>query len=1241
METNNEYIVPTNDFAAYRESGRDESGEFDPELADDQYLVNEEYPDKPDDWGVDDGTGWVDEDGEIGEAGETLHFVAFYNHWFRWRGDIHTMIQSFSDAYLFTGDVKYARAGTVLLDRIADVYPEMYIAAYPTPEYHNIHGGRGTGKIIGSLWEDQIIPDFLMAYDAYYPGQEDQQLIDFLNAKTEEYPELGRKDTTGYVRKNIEDGLFRNILPATKDTHLVVGSGARDVLALSARILDEPNGYTAQTLEFLFQPGDIEYTGDDGNPWSDWTTTGGDVIPYLVRLVDRDGYREEAGPNYNSLGQSTFTSLANILDGYDAYEGADLWNYPKLYTFSKQNIELVMLDGLTPDIGDDETNYTGYNLNPSSIRGAFDAYGDSLFAQTYFFLNGYSTAGMRGDVFSADPEALPASVESVIESEGVIDLDSTLLPAYGFSALRDGENYTNVPFGETYAFKDLLASSSVATKDFPEAIQFQANSPGEEWAFEFEVDEDGSYLLEMEALRASTYGIYELLIDGESIRTIDFYGGSRFTTSVEIDLSEGVHMITFANDGKNEDSDDYLMALYYLDVLDETDRETRDRAQERGNRKRAIWHYFGKNAHGPGTSHAHTDTLNLGIMAHELDLAPDLGYPEDLGTSKAQNWSAETISHNTVMVNRQFQEPQLVARTKHFDDDEQVKLFDANSTDAYEDVDEYRRTTAMIRVDESNSYGVDFFDVDGGDDHLFSFHGAMSTGVTTTGLDLVDQGSGTYAGPDVPFASQSYNESVGSGFNYLRDVSRDEEPSAPYSVDWDIEDYRDRRNDDADIHLRLTMLNNGLDEAALATGEPPDRPENPDELTYLLARRTGSDIQSTFTSVLEPYVEGRFVESIESVPVTSDDSDVSDARAVKVVLTNGRTDFVARGAGHDVTHDVGDTFSFTGAFAVYSERDGETVRTYLQDGTYLVANGETLIDESVGRFTGTVEGFTKEMSMDNELTLALNNSESERKRFDGSASNYLYIDNKDSKLPGINSTETYAQSGAYLINAVDNSNAREQVTVDVGDQTFIRRFIDPDQLADGGYHYNIEEGDEVYVPLRRTWKLLFAEVDASTTEATIGERLEFDAKDVTDTDRWIDSLEWDLGDGTTATGWWTDHRYDEAGEYTVSLIATANDGKTTTHEVTVTVGDLAEPIARAKPSATDVSTGERVGFNVQDTSGGDRWIDSLEWGLGDGATATGWWTDHRYDEPGEYTVTLTATDNTGHSTVHEVVITVS
>lgn len=167
-----------------------------------------------------------------------------------------------------------------------------------------------------------------------------------------------------------------------------------------------------------------------------------------------------------------------------------------------------------------------------------------------------------------------------------------------------------------------------------------------------------------------------------------------------------------------------------------------------------------------------------------------------------------------------------------------------------------------------------------------------------------------------------------------------------------------------------------------------------------------------------------------------------------------------------------------------------------------------------------------------------------------------------------------------------------------------------------------------------------ARISPDTTAVTIGDRLSFGVEDTSGNERWIDSLEWDLGDGTTATGWWTDHRYDEPGEYTVALTATDNTGAETTDTVTITVTDLTEPIARLNPSTTDASVNERVTFQVEDTSGNEHWIDSLTWSFGDGTTAQGWWNAHRYDEPGEYTVVLTITDNSGAETTDTVTITV-
>ncbi len=165
-----------------------------------------------------------------------------------------------------------------------------------------------------------------------------------------------------------------------------------------------------------------------------------------------------------------------------------------------------------------------------------------------------------------------------------------------------------------------------------------------------------------------------------------------------------------------------------------------------------------------------------------------------------------------------------------------------------------------------------------------------------------------------------------------------------------------------------------------------------------------------------------------------------------------------------------------------------------------------------------------------------------------------------------------------------------------------------------------------------------AEISASETEASPCDQVEFEAVDRTSNGRKISSLSWDLGDGTTATGRSASHTYDELGTYSVKLTATDKHGETTTDFETITVEEP-EPIARAVPSATRVDAGESVDFEAEDVSG-EYSIDSLTWDLGDGTTATGWSATHSYDGPGEYTVTLTATAESGCTTSHSETITV-
>src|SRR5690606_5760349 len=113
--------------------------------------------------------------------------------------------------------------------------------------------------------------------------------------------------------------------------------------------------------------------------------------------------------------------------------------------------------------------------------------------------------------------------------------------------------------------------------------------------------------------------------------------------------------------------------------------------------------------------------------------------------------------------------------------------------------------------------------------------------------------TGTYAGADVEYGVRPPNY-TNSGFHFLKNVARDAAPPAQFSVDWQLKDtwnlYGNGAHADTDVHLRLTMMGE-VDEVALADGIPSqNRPGNPESLRYMIAHRSGQDLDSLFTSVI-------------------------------------------------------------------------------------------------------------------------------------------------------------------------------------------------------------------------------------------------------------------------------------------------------------------------------------------------------------------------------------------------------
>lgn len=1041
---------PTNDYGKYYKSGLDKNGIFDSNLADKSLLKNELYPEKGDKWGVDDGYGFVDENGT------KYTFIAYYNHWALWYdGIIEKALNTLRDAFIYTGDMKYARAGSILLDRIADVYPQMDISAYAWEDgFCNSHGLNGQGKILGCIWETGIIQVFLRAYDAFFPAMDDAEIIEFLSQKAQQYNMDNPKGNGGNIRRNIEDGIVKQVYPAVQKIQIHGNTGMhQSALALAAVVYDTMPE-TKEWLDFNYQAGTYSSVPPK--------LTGGDIIPVLVNDIDRDGYGNETAPGYNVLWLDQLKQVADVLKGYDGYAAADLYLNPKFKKMFYLNIPLILCSKYTAQIGDSgETGNVGLIPELRTCIAGFEAFGDPLFAQMAYFINGNRIDGIYSDIFSQDPVKVASDIQRTIDEKGPLDLKSENLAGYGFAVLRDGKyNYNYKDAGLIYRFLDLpIASQSkpcLRFDDYWQTLRFEAEAPGDEIAIQFNVANANNYLIALNALKSYFLGIYEISVDGRKLGECDFYGAGgsvnrKFDAIGSIQLSEGTHEISFKCTGKNAASSGYKLGLIRLALLDEAAQADFIEMENNEDTQRDAWIFYGRNS----LSHGHRDALNLGLHAYGLDISPDLGYPEATGLwPERHQWTNNTISHNTVVVDGVKQQPQYDSGIPHhFDDSGMVKLFDIEAPEAYPQTDMYRRTTAMIKVDAADSYVVDFFRVKGGNDHYFSFHGAQGN-VTTEGLNLVQQATGTYAGQNILFADTNYaekgyigNEYYGSGFHYLENVRRDEAPSAPFSVDWDIVDSRQVLQGDQDIHLKLTMLTD-VDDVAIADGHPPKKPRNPESLKYLVAHRAGKNLDSIFASVLQPYRESEFIDSMAKVPVKTNNKVIKDgsAIAIKVVMKNGRVDYIVNALDKNTVYTVDDKFQFKGFFGVYSQKGDEQAYAYLNDGT---AIGD-IIDGGVDSISGTVRAFTKEMSTENEMTVQI---DTDSVKPDDLVGRYIYVQNDGTG------------NAAYRINGIKAQDGRN-IALDIGDITLIRRLADVKDITKG-YIYNIAEGNRFNIPLSR------------------------------------------------------------------------------------------------------------------------------------------------------------------------------
>jgi chitodextrinase len=160
----------------------------------------------------------------------------------------------------------------------------------------------------------------------------------------------------------------------------------------------------------------------------------------------------------------------------------------------------------------------------------------------------------------------------------------------------------------------------------------------------------------------------------------------------------------------------------------------------------------------------------------------------------------------------------------------------------------------------------------------------------------------------------------------------------------------------------------------------------------------------------------------------------------------------------------------------------------------------------------------------------------------------------------------------------------------------------------------------------------------------VNENITFNASYSSDPDHDVLSYYWGFGDGTTSAGIIVTHIYPTAGEYNVTLIVTDSHGKTGLDTTIASVLEASKPLSQ--PDVTGPSEGYiNVAYNfsiiVNDSDSIIKFI--IDWDDGNinqsdnHAAGSLFMVNHAWTKPGEYNITVTASDSHTDATTKKTI----
>lgn len=413
-------LFPTNNFYQYYKSGLNADGVFRKQTADKSLLYNTEHsdPDSPlYSFGVDDGYGYHQEN-------TTWYFIAYYLLAGQWEYYVLNGIKTCADAYLLTGDVRYARVCLILLGRVADHFPE-----YDFSRQGYIYGKHGTAGYV-STWGESCsqLEDMAIAYDKVrtvfrHDPRLAQWRIHDLNQQQQRVGDNALLD----IRTHIQDRIFRDALSNPHKIHSNFPHSELTAILLKAIAVDDSRITYMQLAEILNKATSVDgVTGIKG------------MFGYSDYVVQKTADFLEIFSRADTF------FLAHVVEECPALE--------KMFRF---HVNTLCLDRYYPNEGDSgrfagpASGYDGVkferqaSIKPSMFSFMYRLYrhtGDVRFIQVLWNANDQKTTGLPYDLTEVNPGRMRDHIRSIIQQHGsAITQPSINLEQWCLAILRSGK----------------------------------------------------------------------------------------------------------------------------------------------------------------------------------------------------------------------------------------------------------------------------------------------------------------------------------------------------------------------------------------------------------------------------------------------------------------------------------------------------------------------------------------------------------------------------------------------------------------------------------------------------------------------------------------------------------------------------------------------------------------------------------------------------------------------------------